>query len=454
MNDRGGLTAKQWIILLILALVVVAVLFFMRQAIQSAQQGLATVSLLPTPASGSTPTLMPLPLLEPSPTPGFTLSLAGTLAREVAQARGLLSRWETPLTPVDAYDLSVVLYRRYQTTPPFPLSEQTLLEIVGVWPPDLEVVPDPVTQAQVAPALYFSDEEQLYVRRDWSGDISAIRTIVAYSYARALSDQYGDFPRLLAESSSLDRKLALEALAQGDALLSLWLHEGVTPSSPKAEALTQAVAATTLPRWRTPAPLLDRLAQLPLTLGSTFAETQYSRGGAALMDEVVRRPARATRQLLEPEIYTTWNTQLVFDPLTVDLGRDWTVGHSETVGAALMTFIFAEWGSPSGITPTIAGWNHDLLQTWEGPEGKRVVLWQTAWDSSTEATAVFDTLVQLVPSRLPGKITLTLRPEGVHWGRWWSNVEGAVYLYRVTNRVWFLWGDDITSVGSVARALQ
>jgi len=165
MNDRGGLTAKQWIILLILALVVVAVLFFMRQAIQSAQQGLATVSLLPTPTSGSTPTLMPLPLLEPSPTPGFTLSLAGTLAREVAQARGLLSRWETPLTPVDAYDLSVVLYRRYQTTPPFPLSEQTLLEIVGVWPPDLEVVPDPVTQAQVAPALYFSHVELLFIRK-------------------------------------------------------------------------------------------------------------------------------------------------------------------------------------------------------------------------------------------------------------------------------------------------
>lgn len=454
MNDRGGITAKQWAILIILALAVVAVLFFMRQVIRNAQEDLAMVSLLPTPTPGDTPMPTSPPPLEPSPTPGFSLSMAGTLAREVAQARELLSRWETPLTPVDAYDLSVVLYRRYQTAPPFPLSEQTLLEIVGLWSPDFEIVPDPVMQAQVAPALYFPDEEQLYVRRDWSGDLSAIRTIVAYSYARALSDQYGNFPRLQAESSSLDRRLALEALAQGDALLSLWLYEGVTPGSPQAEALTEAVATTILPRWRTSAPLLDRLAQLPLTLGSTFAEIQYREGGAILMDEAVRRPARATRQLLEPEIYATWATPVVFDPLTVSLGRDWVVGYDETVGAALMTFILDEWDSTGDITPTIVGWNHDLLQTWEGPEGERVALWQTAWDSSTEASAIFDTFVQLAPSRLSGKVTLTLRPEGVHWGRWWSNAEGAVYLYRVTNRVWFLWGNDIASVAAVARALQ
>lgn len=453
MTDQRGLTLGQRAILSILALAVVGVWVFMWQTIRATQQGLATVSLLPTPTPGPTATFSPTATPAPTPTPGFTLLTAGTLAREVAAARGLLSRWETPLTPVDAYDLSVVLYRRYQTQPPFPLSERALLESLELWPADLEPALDPVAQAQLAPALYFPDEEQLYVRRDWSGEIATMRTLVAYSYARALADQYGNFPRLEAESSSLDRRLALESLAQGDALLALWLYAGVTPGSPEADALTETVAEIILPQWRTPAPLLERLTRLPLELGSAFAITQYHSGGVAAMDAAVHRPARATRQLLEPESYATWNASQVFDPLTVDLGRDWSVGPGETVGAALMAFTFAEWGGET-LTPTVAGWSHDLLQTWEGPEGKRVVLWQTAWDSTAEATAVFESLVRLAPTRLSGAVTLTLRPSGVNWGRWWANDGGAVYLYRSSARVWLLWGDDVAAVETIARALQ
>ncbi|HRT31686.1 MAG TPA: hypothetical protein P5211_04640, partial [Anaerolineae bacterium] len=106
------------------------------------------------------------------------------------------------------------------------------------------------------------------------------------------------------------------------------------------------------------------------------------------------------------------------------------------------------------FTPTVAGWSHDLLQTWAGPEGQRVALWQTAWDSTAEATAVFESLVRLAPTRLSGAVTLTLRPSGVNWGRWWANDGGAVYLYRSSARVWLLWGDDVAAVETVARALQ
>ncbi|HRT32758.1 MAG TPA: hypothetical protein P5211_10220, partial [Anaerolineae bacterium] len=100
MTDQRGLTLGQRAILIILALAVVGVLGFMWQTIRTTQQGLATVSLLPTPTPGPTATSTPTATPAPTPTPGFTLLTAGTLAREVAAARGLLSRWETPLTPV------------------------------------------------------------------------------------------------------------------------------------------------------------------------------------------------------------------------------------------------------------------------------------------------------------------------------------------------------------------
>lgn len=453
MRKKHGLTAGQVAILLLLALATVAVLLLLRQAIQSAQQGLPTVSLLPTPTPGPTPTPTPTPTSTPTPTPYFTISMAGTLAREVAAARGVLSRWETPLTPVDAYDFSVILYRRYRTTPPFPLSQQPLLELLELWPLDATPAPDPVAQAQLAPALYFPEEGLLYVRRDWPGEVAHIRTFVAYSYARALADQYGNLTRLQLEPSSFDRWLALEALAQGDALLSVWLYSEVEPGSAEANALVETIASAGLPQWRNGSPVLERLTRLPLQLGSAFAAARFAGGGTAAMDEALRRPARATRQLLEPETYATWTPQLVFDPLEVTLGREWRLGQTETVGAALMQFTLGEWSSGT-VTPTLRGWNHDLLQSWEGPEGQRVVLWQTAWDSVENASHFFETVVPIAPTRLSGRATNTLRPEGVNWGRWWSREDEAIYLYRSVNRVWLLWGDDVTAVQTIARALQ
>ncbi|MGC9357836.1 MAG: hypothetical protein ACP5GX_08215 [Anaerolineae bacterium] len=450
MDWTRTLTARQRFILIILGVVLIAAIAFMAWTIVRTMRALPQVSPLPTPTLGpptSTPTPAPPTLtLTPSPTPRFETSEAGTIAREVTDARGLVPRWETPLSLVDLYDMSVALYRRYEEAPPFPLSERGLLEALDLWP-ETEAQSDPVAQSEDVAALYFPEEGQLYLRRDWSGSSEVVRRQVAYGYARALPEQYGDLQRLRAESS-LDQRLALEALARGDALISLWLYAGVEPGTPAAEDLLDTVATATLPRWRDENPLLEELARLPLDLGVEFASGLYATGGLPALDEAVLRPPRATSQILHPPLYIEGRTFTALDPIEAPLDNTWQLTVTQTVGEALMDLALVQWSGDT-LTTTVMGWNGDLLQVWEGPEDSQVILWQTAWQRRQQAEIFAREMVELLPERVRW-IREEPLPEDLPMGLWWEGRLGAAFLRRYVDRVWLVWGDDVDAVRTVA----
>lgn len=452
MRWLEDLTPRQRLIVGGLAVGVVVVVGVMTWMVWRSTQMLTPLSLLPTPTPGPTATPQDTPTPGPTPTPFFDTVAAGTLAREVAEARGVLPRWETPLTLIDTYDLSVILYRRYQTQLPFPLSDRTTFETLGLWSSRRILEPDPVAQAEQAAALYFPEEGQLYLRKDWE-EVATLRALVAYGYARALADQYGDLARLQTAATSLDHRLTLEALAAGDALLALSLHAGVAPDSPEAQALMDTVIATTLPVWRNGFPLLDDLTALPLALGRDFAAAIYEEGGLAAMDEAVRRPPRTTEQLHHPKDYRDRVAFTVFEPLDIDLGAGWEPALTETIGESLMSVTFAEWNADV-FTATIEGWDGDLLQIWNGPDDRQVILWQTAWDSTQDATTVATALRDTLPAQVRGTIQSTTLPSGLPWGQWWESAQDAAYARRYIEEVWLVWGTDITAVETIAAALE
>jgi hypothetical protein len=389
-----------------------------------------------------------------TPTPAFEPGSAGNIAREVSEARELIPRWEVPLSLLDEYELSVALYRRYGERPPFPLSERGALRALDLWPEEGLAHPDPVTQAAEAAALYFPEEGQLYLRKDWTGSDEVRRALVAYGYAQALPDQYGDLARL-EESSSLDRALALKALAYGDALISLWRYADAEPGTPQARELLELVAEATLPPWRNADDTLARLTRMPLLLGRDFALSRYEAGGLAALDEVLRRPPRSTEQLLHPEHYAESATLTPFDPLPVELEGSWQLTATETVGEALMGFALANWAAQADITEPVdvEGWDGDLLQSWSGPQGARVQLWQTAWDSGREASEFAAQMRNLLPTRLRGRAFDTTAPAGLPRGQWWAGRRGAAFLHREADRVWLVWGTDVGAVEAVGGSL-
>lgn len=464
------LTSRQRLVLISLTVSVVLVIGILGWSVwttltsQPALSPLPTTtyqdSILPSPSPSLTPTPppSPTPTLPPTstPLPPFDVAQAGLIAASVSDARGLLPRWSTPLTLVDAYKMSVILYRRYTTQPPLPLQIQTTLRALRLWPwEDEQVHVDPVTQATALAALYASDTDELYVRRDWTGVRDILKWQIAYGYARAIPNQYGQLPQLIANADSLDRRLALTAVGDGDALFSLWLYAGAAPGSAQALALEETIATATIPRWKTSDPLLDDLSRLTLDLGGTFVTDLYAQGGVAAVDAAVLRPPRSTEQLLHVDRYREDDAPELLTPLQPALERGWVLTHTETLGEALLRLALLEWSNGTIAADSIAHWGGDLLQVWAGPAGADAVLWQTTWDSNQGAVDFYGKLLNILPRPLlPGLIRDTTPAARLPAGRWWSGRQGAVFLYRSLNRVWLVWGTNATAVETIGATLK
>ncbi len=419
-------------------------------------------SVLPSPSPTrplaltpvSTATATPPPTA--TPLPPFDVAQAGNIAAGVSDARGLLPRWSTPLTLVDMHTMAVILYRRYEEHPSLPLQMETTLRALRLWRwKDEQVRVDLVAQASVLAALYAADTDDLYVRRDWSGLRDILEWQIAYGYARAIPNQYGQLSRLIANADSLDHRLALTAAGDGDALFSLWLYAGTTPDSAQAQGLVNVIAMADMPRWKLSDPLLSDFSRLSLDLGAAFVADLYTQGGKAAVDAAVLRPPRSTEHLLHVERYLADDTPVQLKPLQPKLERGWVLTQTETLGEALLRLTLREWSRGTLDVKQVSGWGGDLLQVWDGPAGADVVLWQTVWDSSAAAVNFYGDLVEILPRPLlPGLIRDQTPAANLRGGHWWAGRQGAVYLYRSLNRVWLVWGKDEAAVVAVANTLR
>lgn len=422
----------------------------------------ASPTLTPTPP----PTATPKPTITPIPT--FDPTEAGAIAAEVAEARGVIQRWSTPLTLIDRAELMTLLEAHYQTHPPLALEIRTTLDLLALWhwaAPEEATTPaapprraapsiDLITQARYLAAWYVPEEGQIYLRRDWRGDLATLRHQLAYAYARAIPEQYGELARLRRETISLDHRIALRAVAEGDALLGLWRYAGLQPGSAEAEALTEEVLRALPPRWHPRDLLLTDLARLTFDLGQQFAVAQYQAGGLEALNTALIRPPRSTEQMLHPTHYRGNQEPLVLMPLTPDLGQGWVEIHTEIIGEALMGLTMLEWSNGQIGAEATVNWGGDLLQAWEGPEGARVVLWQTAWDSSGDAAHFYGEMLAILPGpHVQGQIPDAPAPVTLPQSRWWANETGALSLGRAANRVILVWGATPDAVERAVLAL-
>jgi len=421
----------------------------------------STPSPLPTPTPGITPTSTPTvtpsptstpsPTLTPMPTPTFDIAESGAIAAEIAEAREVWPRWTTPLTLVDVYELAVVHYNRAQADPPLVLDVRPLLDALRLWWwDDLSV--DARAYAERCAALYVADTEELYLQRDWRGDRAVLDAQLAFGYARAIPDQYGDLPALVAEASTLDRRLALLAVGDGDAMLSVLLRANLASNAAKAKTLRDAVAAAWTPAWSVDDPLLADLSRLTLDVGEGFAAARYEAGGAAALDEAIQRPPRSTEQLLHPERYASGEMPLTLQPLAPDLGKDWSLTLEDTLGEAFLELALLEWRG--GKAADASDWGGDLLQVWGGPEGRDVVVLQTRWDSAKAAARFYTQIVEALPEAfLSGPVYTRVLPDSLPAGQWWDGRLGAIYLRRTARDVILVWGSDATAVETVSALL-
>ncbi|MBN2002474.1 MAG: hypothetical protein JXA21_03890 [Anaerolineae bacterium] len=400
-----------------------------------------------------TPSPTPTPTETPTPVPTFSVADAGNIADRVAEARNVLPRWGTPLTLVTEHEMTTMLYQHYQTYPPLVLQLQMPLKALRLWFWE-EAQTDPRAQAQNTAAIYLPQSEELYLQRAWDGANEVLDAQLAYGYARAIPDQYGDLPRLLAEAATLDRKLALSAVADGDALVALYLYSGVEPGSEEAQTLAETVKRASLPYWKSKDLLLTDLSQLTLMMGNDFATYQYAHGGTAALDEAILRPPRSTEQILHPERYASNEPPAALTPVDVDLGKDWDLYYEDTLGEALLRLVILEWSEGKLPADSVTEWGGDLLQIWLGPDEQDVVALHLAWDSNRMAGLFYGKMLELLPGPLAiGRETQEPPTQALPNGRWWAGTQGAAFLRRGGDRVYIVWGSDSVAVEKVSIAL-
>ncbi|MCU0519232.1 MAG: hypothetical protein MUF84_00860 [Anaerolineae bacterium] len=469
MHWDESLTQRQRVILLALALSVIGVVSMLAWSVWSAS-GAAwsepspaptpffSTSVTPAPTSTVDPTVLNVPTSTPEislPAPAFDVFRAGYISAEVAAARQARTRYDTPLTLVDELDMARALYAHYRARPPLPMQVWQVLNVLGLWSPEPPRI-DIVAQAELVASLYAPETAELYLRRDWDGQLAVVETQLAFGFARAYSDNYGDLAALQGDAGSIDRRLAIAAVAQGDAVVSVWLANGVMPAQPgsipgAAAAIRDDIARASCPRWRGDAELLSEVACLDLDLGVDFLSSRYWAEGTTAMDAVVLRPPRSTEQVLHPDRYAIPDEPLMLLPIEPALGPGWTLTRTDTLGEALMGLVVKAWSQGALGADAVTGWGGDLLQVWQGPESATVWAWQLAWDDSRTAASFYGNLLDLMPRALvKGLISDTTSPASLTGGRWWSGRQGTIYLYRCASHVWLVSGDDPAVVRAVA----
>lgn len=427
-------------------------------AIEQARQArsaspVATPPTQKPPLPQATRTPAPTAAAVPTSLPAFDISQAGRIAFDIAGVRERPAVWETALTLVERYDMSVVLHRRYVQFPPFAIQERGVLEALGLRNWDNDRL-DTVAQAGEAAAIYVPETGDLYLQRAWDGDPEVLVAQLAYAYARAFPEQSTNLAELSEGATTLDQRLTLAASGDGDAMVSLWLYLGIEPSSPQAAELVDAITTATLPYWRTEAPLRQELQRLPLALGASFAATRYAEGGTAALNEIILRPPRSTEQLLHPERYVANEEPVILTALSPTLGSGWTQVEDETIGEALLGLTLREWSQGEISSAQAENWGGDLLQVWSGADGGQVVALQTCWDAGGDASRFYAALADMLPRPLlPGLILDTTPAAGLPRGKWWAGRQGAVFLYRQAECVAVVWGNPAAAVEITAAAL-
>lgn len=234
--------------------------------------------------------------------------------------------------------------------------------------------------------------------------------ILAHELTHALDDQHFDLQTLMEQADSADEEFAIRCVVEGSgtSLMNLYAIQGalagwleLDPDALMVEMAGQAESLADAP------PYLVMSLALPymegtrlLTRKPDLLTATVSRPTDADLRAAFANPPRSTEQVLHLEKY--WDPAQVDEPVEVSidfvletLGEGWRIAHEDTLGE-LAAFTLTESNLPDLTTATgqlagrwtneaATGWGGDRYASCVGPKGERVLVWETVWDTETDA---------------------------------------------------------------------
>jgi hypothetical protein len=216
--------------------------------------------------------------------------------------------------------------------------------------------------------------------------------LVAHELTHALQDQYfGVHAALDRITGNDDRRLALKAVAEGDAML---VGYGYIAGRVDAETIgTLRNNLEGMPKLfdlqspDTPAALRDALI-FQYTDGTRFVGEAYQRGGWNAVNALYRNPPLSTRQVLDPALYFGHPSP----PLTITVAgwepalQGWHEVAQNTYGELLLRVILTRGPGGQAQAGLARGWRGDRMAVLQN-SGAFTVIWIVALSDDASAAA-------------------------------------------------------------------
>lgn len=458
-------TDRQRRIVLLLVFVVAGVLAliagFIVTSLENFDCAAAVVTASPANTSGAPAADTPLATATPTraatsvPQEGIWTQVRAArlfeqIAHQVAMDRDLSPRAEVPLSFLNEVKMASMLRQRYAERD----FESELLPYAA-----LDLVPRSSIsiEVRVPAAIYVSEQEQLYVATDQPESDGDAQTLLAHAYVHALQDQHFGLEAIGDRARTVDEELAAQALIAGDATLTTALYRYRDLSSADWTWLTDLIVEAEHPRYSDELASIEawrRLERFANQEGRLFVHELLEAGGWDAVNQAYVDPPRSTEQILHPDRYFEPRdepTEVVVPDIGGVLGQGWRKVLEDTLGELVVGLYLNEDLPEETIWQAAEGWDGDTFAVWEREDGRRVVVWRTAWDSSGDAAEFENSLVRLIAQRhFP--VRPFSPPRGLT-GHWWGTPTGIFHVVRTARHVGFLQAPDEDTAVNVASVL-
>jgi beta-lactam-binding protein with PASTA domain len=353
-----------------------------------------------TPDPTPSPTRAPRDTPEPTPGGGGGDPVAG-MEGVIGQAAAIRELEQLAGVPVE-----VVLQRELRqalrsASGGGSAAETATLERLGLIPPGTDLARARLDLLASGTVAWYDPGAKVLKVRDNALD-AVLRFFAAGEAGRALIDQHVGLGFVAPDDpTQTDRAAARAALLGGDqALLMIdWAGQHLSPDE---QAQLPGLVSTD-PSVLQSVPLyLRRLFTFPTEEGRAFVQALRDAGGWAAVTDAYERLPASTEQILHPEKYRGDRPVAIElpDPSGA-LGAGWSVTDVRTMGE-LGIGIWLDDGADGAPNAWAAdGWGGDRVVTLDGPDGAWAVVWQTAWDSETDADE-FAGMADQAMADLPG----------------------------------------------------